>query len=72
MVLDVAMDVDLFSADLLRNRCWRETAGSVLFVDSDLLLKLDVAALLVDGDGGREGFVKLFVTFPSDVRSLRR
>jgi hypothetical protein len=70
--VDIALDMDLFAAELLlllRGR--REMAGAVLFVDPDLLLELDVA-VLVDGDGCGEGFVKLFVTFPSDVRNLRR
>jgi hypothetical protein len=46
------------------------TAGSVFLIDADLLLKPGVAA--VGGDGCCEGFKMLFVTFPSDVRSLRR
>jgi hypothetical protein len=46
-------------------------AGAVLFVDADLLLVACVAFGWA-ADGGREGFVMLFVTFPSDVRSLRR
>lgn len=52
------VDVDLFAGS--------RTAETVFLVDSDLFLVLNVAAvggLLLDG--GREGFVMLFVTFPS-------
>lgn len=45
-------------------------ADSVFFVDADLFLVSVVAT--VGRNGGREGFVALFVTFPSDDRSLRR
>jgi hypothetical protein len=43
-------------------------ADAVFFVDADFFLVAGVAA--VGRDGGREGFVALFVTFPSDDRSL--
>lgn len=60
------VDMDLFAVLL--------GAGAVLFVDTDLFFVVGVAASsrrwLVDG--GREGFAMLFVTFPSDVRSLGR
>lgn len=66
-VVLVGGDVDLFTAGGRR-----QTTGSVLLlVDTDLLLELDVAVAGADGLGG-EGFKRLFVTFPSDVRSLRR
>jgi hypothetical protein len=58
----------LVDADLL---AVLRTAGAVFFVDADLLLVARVAAACWL-DGGREGFAMLFVTFPSDVRSLRR
>lgn len=57
-------------------------AETVFFVDSDLFLVMNVAGTLGTlrlrerrkrlffMDGGREGFVMLFVTFPSDLRSL--
>lgn len=57
------VDMDLFAGS--------RTAETVFLVDSDLFLVLNVAVVcgfLVDG--GREGFVMLFVTFPSDLRSL--
>ena len=58
------MDADLFAV-LLR------AAGALFFVDTDLLLVAGVAFGWA-ADGCREGFVDLlFVTFPSDVRSLR-
>ena len=66
-VVLVGGDMDLFTA----GRGRRQTTGSVLLVDTDLLLELDVATFGADGLGG-EGFKRLFVTFPSDVRSLRR
>lgn len=46
-------------------------AVAVFFVDTYFFLVAGVAAV-GRADGGREGFVVLFVTFPSDVRSLRR
>jgi hypothetical protein len=58
------VDMDLLAMLDLR------TAGSVFLVDADLLLEPGVAAF--GGDGCGEGFKMLFVTFPSDVRSLRR
>lgn len=41
-----------------------------LFEDTDLLLEFGVAT--VGFDGSREGFAMPFVTFPFDVRSVRR
>jgi hypothetical protein len=68
-LLEVVLFVD---ADFL-------TAGraavAVFFVDTHFLLVAGVAVVgtaVGRADGGREGFVVLFVTFPSDVRSLRR
>lgn len=54
---------------LLAVGCW--AAEAVFFVDTDFFF---VAGVAVVGwvDGGREGLVELFVTFPSDVRRLRR
>lgn len=56
----------LADVDFLAVLCW--TADAVFFVDADLLFIARVAT--VGRDGGREGFVMLFVTFPSDDRSL--
>jgi hypothetical protein len=46
------------------------TTDAVFFVDTDLFLDFLVAPVGRKGSG--EGFVTLFVTFPSDVRSLMR
>lgn len=55
------VDTDLLAAS--------GTARALLFVEADLFFVAGVASV---GTGGGEGFVELFVTFPSDVRSLRR
>lgn len=60
------VDADLFSALFSLNR----TTDAVLFVDTNLLFVLSVGAFAWDGLG--EGSEASFVTFPSDVRSLRR
>jgi hypothetical protein len=60
------VDADLFSALFSLN--W--TTDAVLFVDTNLLFVLSVGAFAWDGLG--EGSEASFVTFPSDVRSLRR
>jgi hypothetical protein len=61
--------------------CYGGGTADAVLVDADVLLVAGVAAvngggLLLLGlllvDGGREGLAMLFVTFPSDVRSLRR
>ena len=57
------VDMDLFAGS--------RTAETVFLVDSDLFLVLKVAMFwFFLMDGGGEGFVMLFVTFPSDLRSL--
>lgn len=60
------VDADLFSALFSLNR----TTDAVLFVDTNVLFVLSVGAFA--GDGLGEGSEASFVTFPSDVRSLRR
>ena len=60
------VDADLFSALFSLNR----TTDAVLFVDTNLLFVPSVGAFA--GDGLGEGSEASFVTFPSDVRSLRR
>lgn len=87
-VARLLVDVDFFTAvgrvrRVVRGggkRRRRRTADAVFFVDVDLLLNVGVATLRrrrrrgrgLVVDGGREGGVMLFVTFPSDVRSLSR
>lgn len=63
----LVVDMDLLAVVDLSSR---KGAGAVLLIDANLLLEPGVAA--VGGDGCCEGFKMLFVTFPSDVRSLRR
>jgi hypothetical protein len=62
---------DLFvDVDFLARRLW--AAEAVFLVDADLFAVAGVAS--VDRrllNGGGEGFAMLFVTFPSDLRSLR-
>jgi hypothetical protein len=60
------VDADLFSALFSLNR----TTDAVLLVDTNLLFVPSVGAFA--GDGLGEGSEASFVTFPSDVRSLRR
>jgi hypothetical protein len=49
------------------------TADAVFFVDADLLFVAGLASTGGWWNGGREGLVMLFfVTFPSDLRRLRR
>lgn len=57
-------DADLFVMVLLRGL---RTTETLFFVDADLLLDLSVVVGSVARclDGGREGFVRFFVTFPS-------
>lgn len=65
-VTSLLVDADLF-ADWGRLR-----AAALFFNDADLFVDVRVARgrlLLVDG--GREGFVRLFVTFPSVCLRLR-
>jgi hypothetical protein len=64
--------MDLLAVVTLLLRLLGLTGSSVLLIDTNLLLEPGVAA--VDGrlKGRGEGFKRLFVTFPSDVRSLRR
>lgn len=66
MAAVLLVDANLFSALFSLNR----TAGAVFFVDTNLLFVPSVGAFAGDGlgEGGEVGFV----TFPSDVRSLRR
>jgi hypothetical protein len=66
------VDMDLLAVVTLLLRLLGLTGSSVLLIDTNLLLEPGVAA--VDGrlKGRGEGFKRLFVTFPSDVRSLRR
>jgi hypothetical protein len=67
----VDMDfVTLLLLLLLRLLLRLRTADAVLLVDADLFLDVLVAAVGRKGSG--EGFGALFVTFPSDVRSLMR
>jgi hypothetical protein len=65
-VADLLVDVDVFADRLLLG------AAALFFVDADLFLDVSLAGrLLVLVDGGREGFVRLFVTFPSVCLRLR-
>jgi hypothetical protein len=67
-VADLLVDVDVFADRLLLG------AAALFFVDADLFLDVSLAGrllVLVLVDGGREGFVRLFVTFPSVCLRLR-
>ena len=68
-VASLLVNMDFLAVRLLR-------AAALFLVDADLFLDVRVARrllllrlLLVDG--GREGFVRLFVTFPSVCLMLR-
>lgn len=65
-VARLLVDVDLFTVRL--------RAAALLFEDANLFLDVRVALrlrLLVLVDGGSEGFVRLFVPFPSVCLRLR-
>lgn len=65
-VSDLLVDVDVLGV------LGRLRAAALFFVDADLFLDVLLAArLLLLVDGGREGFVRLFVTFPSVCLRLR-
>jgi len=69
-VADLLVDVDVFADRLLLG------ATALFLVDADLFLDVSLAGrllvlVLVLVDGGREGFVRLFVTFPSVCLRLR-
>lgn len=73
-VTRLLVDVDLFA--VLRQRLslrQRLRAAALFFVDADFFLDVRVASwrLLVLVDGGSEGFVRLFVPFPSVCLRLR-
>lgn len=73
-VTRLLVDVDLFT--VLRQRLrLRLRAAALFFVDADLFLDVRVASwrllVLVLVDGGSEGFVRLFVPFPSVCLRLR-
>jgi hypothetical protein len=59
-VASLLVDMDLFT--VLRRLLG--TAETLFFVDADFLLDVGVA-VVGSVDGGREGFVGFFVTFPS-------
>ena len=68
-VTRLLVDVDFFAVRLLL--LW---AAALFLVDADLFLDVLLARrllLLLLVDGGREGFVRLFVPFPSVCLRLR-
>jgi hypothetical protein len=63
-VASLLVDVDFFAVRL--------RTAALFLVDADLFLDVLLARrLLVLVDGGREGFVRLFVPFPSVCLRLR-
>lgn len=67
-VADLLVDVDVFADGLLL----LVGTAALFLVDAYLFLDVSLAGrLLVLVDGGREGFVCLFVTFPSVCLRLR-
>ena len=64
-VANLLVDVDFFAVRLLGT-------AALFLVDADLFLDVLLARrLLLVVDGGREGFVRLFVPFPSVCLRLR-
>lgn len=67
-VADLLVDMNVFTNRLLLG------AAALFLVDADLFLDVSLAGwllVLVLMDGSREGFVRLFVTFPSVCLRLR-